>query len=121
MAKHEKEPKPDPWFRLEFDSGEEMLCSKSNTTAFLHSDFPEGDHLWVVTQDDPEQDAQGKYCFRPQLDNFDEVVGWMETTGFLVIKSDKPSPNDLKAYEEYKEARAERLQQTQPIPIVEEY
>lgn len=87
----EQEPNPEPRlhrFRLEFDTGVELHCNPTNTMGFLHSNEPNGDHIFVFSQDDPNEEPDGHPVFRQQLTNFDEIMGTMRRHGYTIIDSE---------------------------------
>lgn len=93
----------DPFFRLSFDDGSEYLATKDNASAFLHlGRMACYDHIFIQLEPNPEEEPKGLYCFREQLDIFDETVEYMEQTGFTVIRTEKVTPFDKQTYDDWK-------------------
>lgn len=106
----EREPRQNqPRFRLQFESGIEYLCYKFNTEAYLHSEEPDGDHLYHRA----EQPEDSCFIFRDQITNFDEIVEYMAVNGFDITKRRILDANDREAYQKYLEvAKKKREQKT---------
>lgn len=99
----EHERQNQPQFRLSFESGLELLCNKNNTVGFTHEYEPDGDHLYVYTLDDAGEIDEGNFVFRNQIPNFNEILDYMERTGFTIVQREGGTLNDedRKAYEKY--------------------
>lgn len=102
-------------FRLEFDTGYEVICNKFNTAAFIHSEEPWGDHLFIHHPEVDGVPEHGDYVFREQLSNFDEIVMRMDASDWNIIESDKLNEDDLEAYEEFKAIKQKNLERAQKI------
>lgn len=101
------ENEPLPFFRLEMEDGSIFHCNPQNTQAFLHSEQPEGDHLFPYLKTDDDEVVSGHYIFREQLGNFDVLIGRMAISGYVIHRNEQLSDDDKEAYDEFR-ARKER-------------
>lgn len=110
----EKQPKPErqPFrgFRIEFESGEKLICHKNNTAAYIHKREPSGDHIFVF---DTEEDGtistdKGKYVFREQIAGFYDTVDKMRANGWNVYDLNKMSDSDRESFILFKRLSAEK-------------
>lgn len=88
-----------PGFRLSFESGIELLCTRENSEAYLHQDEPQGDHIYHRAED-PEDSM---YIFREQIPNFDEIIEYMKSNDFDINERTKLDEQDRKAFRKFKE------------------
>lgn len=110
----EQEPRQLGPFRLEFDTGQEIVCHRGNTAAFIHSEEPFGDHLFIRVPAIDDQPETGHYVFREQVTNFDEIVGRMSVSDWSIITAERLEDGDREAYEEFiarKEANLKRMEE----------
>lgn len=88
-----------PQFR--FDLGDEVFEANLNNAAVylhMHDEDSMFDHLFFLTEDDPEHPNKGYYAWRSGIDNFDEVVDAMRDCGFTVIENELVEKGDRAAY-----------------------
>lgn len=111
----EQQPEHNPIniFRLEFNTGQEIVCHRNNTSAFLHSEEPYGDHLFVHTPAIDDEPERGDYVFREQISNFDYLVGRMAVSDWVIIQSDKLTEDDREAYEEFQALKSKNVEQAE--------
>lgn len=110
----EQEPQnPINVFRLEFNTGQEIVCHRQNTSAFLHSEEPFGDHLFVHTPAIDDEPERGDYVFREQISNFDYLVGRMAVSDWVIIQSDKLTDDDREAYDEFLALKGRNVEQAE--------
>lgn len=109
----EQEPTNFHVFRLEFSTGQEIVCHRNNTTAFLHSEEPYGDHLFIHTPQIDDQPERGDYVFREQIPNFDYLVGKMATHEWVIIQNETITDDDREAYEEFLALKNRNLEQAE--------
>lgn len=97
----ERQPNPEHQFSLQFEGGSTLHCNPSNTMIFLHSIDSYADHFWIVTNDDPEDEQTGIPVWRPQVENFDEMVKKLERYSYTFIRSDRLTEVDREMYNRF--------------------
>lgn len=108
-------PRPLNVFKLEFDTGREVICHRQNTSAFIHSEEPWGDHLFIHYPPIDDEEERGDYVFREQISNFDEIVSRMIASDWAVIENERINEDDLEAYEEFKAMKQRNLEMADKI------
>lgn len=109
---HEREPYT---FSLEFDGGETFKCHPHNTMAFIHSQEPQGDHLFLYRLNEEGEIEWGTYVWRRRIAQFDELVLKM-AHDYDIIERDILNDEDRERYNEYVMTYAEQPQQPAPEP-----
>jgi len=101
--KNPEKKKKQKGFRIEFEDGTEFLCTPDSTHAFIHSEEPDGDHLFIYKYIEGQKEPVGHFVFREQIANFDSIVMFMDANDFNVMEDARLTEGDRKAYEEFKE------------------
>lgn len=135
----ESNPEKSPIIRIVF-GGESFECTRDNLFAYTHHLQPEVDHLFIV--DDSEESFEdedveesermlGRFVFRQMLGNFDEIVDYMHSKGFIHRHTYEPEDIDLRQYYKYLETKTGRVgtaeqetipeQRTELTPRMERY
>lgn len=87
-------------FTLEFDGGQTFRCNPHNTMAFIHSQEPQGDHLFIYKQNEEGELVWGQYVFRRRLAQFDDLIIKM-AHDYEIIEKDILNDEDREHYNNF--------------------
>lgn len=87
-------------FTLEFDGGQTFRCNPHNTMAFIHSQEPQGDHLFIYKQNEDGELVWGQYVFRRRLAQFDDLIIKM-AHDYEIIEKDILNDEDREHYNNF--------------------
>lgn len=98
---NEHEPRQDPEVTISFGETE-YSCTPENTSIYthgaLHRDY---DHIFLVQNDNPDEEQAGVAFFRETIENFDEVMDMMHQRNFSFVDKEVVSNFDKEMYQAY--------------------
>ena len=95
-----------PEFYIQYGP-EKFTCTPETCSGWIHGDDPDHDHLFITYIENGEE--KGLYGFRNSLENFDDLIEFMQLNDYVVNFQEETSEFDLKVYNEYMEKRSKRI------------
>jgi hypothetical protein len=87
-------------FTLEFDGGEKFKCNPHNTMAYIHSQEPHGDHLFIFKLNEEGEIEWGSYVWRRRITNFDDLIMKM-AYDYPIVEREILNDEDRSQYNEF--------------------